>query len=170
MRERRRGRAVDRFVLRTLAGFLALGFTCGAALASDDGYGDLDFTKLNQSQADFLWKRISVLAFEEALITHCAHPDDFAIRAKQAIKACVTADAMRKAETYYRVWLKKNTDHINSYGSKWACKGPVTINGHYFEDEATVVNGSKSDLDYVVTAIADMCSKCKTSIWAAFCH
>jgi hypothetical protein len=170
VRERTRGWKGDWFLRWTLSFVFALGLTGGAALASEDGYGDLDFTKLNQYQTDFLWKRIGVLAFEEALISHCDHPDDFAVRAKQAIKACVTADAMRTAESYYRVWLKKNTDHIKSYGAKWACKGPVTINGHYFEDEAVVVTGAKRDLDYVVAEIADMCSKCKTSIWAAFCH
>src|ERR1700677_4543735 len=68
-----------------------------------DAYGRLDFSKLNKEQEDLLWQRIKILAFEEALVTHCGQADDFEQRARQAIQACVTADTLSKADSVFRL-------------------------------------------------------------------
>jgi len=83
-----------------------------AQAEADTSYGHLDFSKLNTEQEAFLWKRIKILAFEEALIAHCGHPDDFEQRARRAIQACVTAEALSKADSFYKIYLRKNTEHI----------------------------------------------------------
>jgi hypothetical protein len=81
-------------------------FTAGALCwsshvrAQGDVYGRLDFSKLNKEQEDSLWRRIKILAFEEALVTHCGQGDDFEQRARQAIQACVTADALSKSASF----------------------------------------------------------------------
>lgn len=153
-----------------LLAVMALCPSSEARADADTGYGRLDFSKLNKAQEEFLWKRIKLLAFEEALVTHCGQPDDFEQRARRAIQACVTADALSKADSFYKTYLRKNAEHINSFGAKWVCKGPFAINGHRWDDEGTVVADSKHDLDYVVGQIADMCQQCKSSIWAIFCN
>jgi hypothetical protein len=148
-----------------------LGAFCGSSHARADGnaYGRLDFSKLTKEQEDSLWKRIKILAFEEALVAHCGQPADFEQRARQAIQACVTADALSKADSFFRLYFVTNTEHINSLGPKWVCKGPMTLNGHRWDDEGVVVADSKHDLDYVVDQVRDMCQQCKSSIWAIFC-
>jgi hypothetical protein len=156
--------------------FLILLFTVGAlcwsspALADEDAYGRLDFSKLNKEQEDSLWQRIKILAFEEALVSHCGQSTYFEQRARQAIQACVTADALSKAGSVFRLYFIKNTEHINSLGPKWVCKGPITVNGHRWDDEGVVVADSKQDLDRVVDQVRDMCQRCKSSIWAIFCN
>jgi hypothetical protein len=140
------------------------------AHAEGETYGRLDFSKLKPEQEAFLWKRIKILAFEEALVEHCGQTDDFELRAKRAIQACVTAEALGKAETFYRTYLRKNVENIESFGAKWVCKGPITINGHRWDDESVVVADSKHDLDYVVDQVRDLCQRCKSSIWAIFCR
>src|SRR5271154_5969013 len=98
-------------------------FTVGALCwsshvrAEGDAYGRLDFAKLNKEQEDFLWRRIKILAFEEALVTHCGQADDFEQRARRAIQACVTADALSKADSFYKTYFRKNAEHINSFGA-----------------------------------------------------
>ena len=149
---------------------MALCSTSQAQAEADTAYGRLDFSKLNKEQEESLWKRIKLLAFEEALVTHCGQPDDFEQRARRAIQACVTAEALSKADSFYKIYFRKNAEHINSFGAKWVCKGPFTINGHRWDDEGGVVADSKHDLDYVVDQIGDMCKKCKSSIWAIFCN
>ena len=149
-----------------------VGALCWSSHARADGaaFGRLDFSKLNKEQKDSLWQRIKILAFEEALVTHCGQPDDFEQRARQAVQACVTADALSKAASFFRQYFVKNTEHISSLGPKWVCKGPITINGHRWDDEGVVVADSKHDLDYVVDQVRDMCQQCKSSIWAIFCN
>jgi hypothetical protein len=151
-------------------------FTAGALCwsahvrAEGDAYGRLDFSKLNKEQEDSLWRRIKILAFEEALVTHCGQGDAFEQRARQAIQACVTADALSKAASFFRLYFVENTEHINYLGRKWVCKGPMTLNGHRWDDEGAVVAESRHDLDYVVGQVRDMCQQCKSSIWAIFCN
>jgi hypothetical protein len=149
----------------------SVGALCWSSHARADGaaYGRLDFSKLNKEQEEFLWQRIKILAFEEALVSHCGQSADFEQRARQAIQACVTADALSRADAVFRLYFVKNTEHINSLGPKWVCKGPITINGRRWDDEGVVVADSKHDLDHVVDQVRDMCQQCKSSIWAIFC-
>jgi hypothetical protein len=87
--------------------------------ADDSQFGDLGFTRLTKPQEQFFWKRLKSLAFEEAVITYCGQPDDFEKRTKQGIQSCVTADALNKADSFYRSELKMNLDSIKE--RKVAC-------------------------------------------------
>jgi len=88
------------------SGFVLALFLTSPGLAENSQFGDLDFTRLTKSQEQFFWKRLKLLAFEEAAITFCGQPDDFEQRAKKGIQSCVTAEALNKAEAVYRSELK----------------------------------------------------------------
>lgn len=70
--------------------------------ADDQSYGSLDFTHMTKDQEQFFWNRLDLLAFEEAIIAYCGQGDDFEKKARQGIQACVTADALAKADSFYR--------------------------------------------------------------------
>jgi PDZ domain len=93
-------------------GALLVSFLPHSAHADSSKFGDLDFTRMTKPQEQFFWKRLKTLAFEEAIITYCGQPDDFEKRAKQGIQSCVTADALNKAELFYRSELKMSLDSI----------------------------------------------------------
>jgi hypothetical protein len=94
-----------RACLPMLYGLLAL---CMAvpAFAEDVPFGSLDFSRLSTSQEGFFWKRLRGLADEEAVLAYCGQADDFTREAKQGIRACVTSQAMDKAESFFNAELK----------------------------------------------------------------
>ena len=103
-------------------------FLLSSGHADNSQFGDLDFTRLTKPQEQFLWKRLKSLAFEEAVITYCGQPDDFEMRTKQGIQSCVTADALNKADSFYRSELKMNLDDIKE--RKAACNAkPDSVRG-----------------------------------------
>src|SRR5271167_3013220 len=88
-------------------------FLTSPGRADDGPYGDLDFSRLSKPQEQFFWKRLKSLAFEEAVLAYCGQPDDFENRAKQGIQACVTAEALNKADSYYKSQLKTSLGSIS---------------------------------------------------------
>jgi membrane-associated protease RseP (regulator of RpoE activity) len=100
------------------AALLALAFS---ARAEEGGYGHLDFSRLDKTQEEFFWRRLKSLAIEEAVLTYCGEPDDFAARAKQGIRACVTEAALAKAETFFNAEMKTATAALRM--RKAACHG-----------------------------------------------
>jgi hypothetical protein len=244
-------------------------FLLSPGRADDGKFGDLDFTRLSKPQEQFFWKRLKSLAFEEAVITYCGQPDDFEQRAKQGIQSCVTAEAMNKAESFFksefeasvdsfgerkmacnakpdsmRGWLGVDLrpvgkDTADSLGARVASGALVvsafddspaaaadvkagdvitSVNGENIADPQelsakiralapgttvqlgvlrngaghtvsvklgamafdhqgkivfdmpALIESSKEDLKYVSDEVTEMCRKCKTSIWAMFCH
>ena len=100
---------------------LALALGCfSLARADDQQYGSLDFSRMTKEQEQFFWNRLDLLAFEEAILTYCGQPDDFATRAKQGIQACVTQEALRKAETFYKAKLSASLVRLGA--QKLSCK------------------------------------------------
>jgi hypothetical protein len=104
---------------------IVLGLTlalCGSSPghADDQQYGSLDFARMTKDQEQFFWNRLDLLAFEEAILSYCGQPDDFATRAKQGIQACVTQEALRKAETFYNSKLSASIVRLGA--QKFSCK------------------------------------------------
>src|ERR1700683_5296410 len=92
--------------LAAASGWILTLFLTSTAIADDGPFGDLDFSRLSKPQEQFFWKRLKSLAAEEAVISYCGQPDDFEQRAKQGIQACVTSEAMNKAESFFESELK----------------------------------------------------------------
>jgi hypothetical protein len=153
-----------------LALLAPLCFPMFVARADENSYGKLDLSKLDRSQMTFLLHRIDALSFESAILSHCGRPYDFERRATQAIRACVTADALGTVDSIYQTSMRKNAGWVDAFKPSWPCRGPFVIGGHSYDDEAVVVDDMKKDLDATVDQIAQMCRTCKTSIWAAFCQ
>jgi hypothetical protein len=95
------------------------------ARADEAPYGALDFTRMTKDQEQVFWKRLDTLAFEEAILTYCGQPDDFEKRAQQAIQACVTQDALQKADAFFRTKLRVGLSEIAAH--KLACKGKPVV-------------------------------------------
>jgi hypothetical protein len=97
--------------------------------AGDGAYGALDFTRMTKDQEQFFWDRLDSLAFEEALLTYCGQPDDFERHAQAAIQACVTKDALQKADAFFRAKLRVGLSRIAE--RQVTCKGrPVITSVH----------------------------------------
>jgi hypothetical protein len=92
-----------------------------AARAEDAPYGSLDFSRLTSQQSDFFWRRLRSLAIEEAVLSYCGAPDDFERDAKQGIRACVTAEALGKAEAFFKA--EKQIALASLYERKASCRG-----------------------------------------------
>jgi hypothetical protein len=104
---------------------IVLGLTlalCGSSPghADDQQYGSLNFARMTKDQEQFFWNRLDLLAFEEAILSYCGQPDDFATRAKQGIRACVTQEALGKAETFYNSKLSASIVRLGA--QKFSCK------------------------------------------------
>ena len=246
---------------RIVSGCVLTLLLASSAWAEEPPFGDLDFSKMTKPQEQFFWKRLKSLALEEAVIAYCGQPDDFETRAKQGIRACVTAEALNKAETFFKSELSATKESLGA--RKASCRAkPEPTSGWLGIDIAPVENGagagalvagalegspaaasdlktgdvirqvngvivgspkelsakiralspgatvtlgvlrdgagrsvsvklgaqafdaqgrvaldlasmiepSKHDLKSVSDEVADMCQKCKTSIWAIFCH
>jgi hypothetical protein len=91
------------------------------AAADEGGYGTLDFSKLTKTQADFFWTRLKSLAVEEAVLGYCGQTDDFETEAKQGIRACVTEEALNKAEAFFKTEGKAADDALHK--RKASCRG-----------------------------------------------
>jgi C-terminal processing protease CtpA/Prc len=91
------------------------------AQAEDAPYGSLDFSRLTAKQSEFFWRRLRSVAIEEAVLSYCGQPDDFEQAAKQGIKACVTKEALGKAEAFFK------TEEMSALASlherKASCRG-----------------------------------------------
>ncbi len=73
------------FYMRALVLAALLALLSTVAVRADEGsYGSLDFSRMTPEQSDFFWKRLRSLAVEEAVLTYCGQPDDFAQRPKRA--------------------------------------------------------------------------------------
>jgi hypothetical protein len=104
---------------------IVLGLTlalCGSSAghADDQPYGSLDFARMSKDQEQFFWNRLDLLAFEEAILSYCGQPDDFATRAKQGIQACVTQEALGRAEAFYKSKLSASIVRLGA--QKFSCK------------------------------------------------
>jgi PDZ domain len=88
--------------------------------ADDQPYGSLDFSRMTKEQEQFFWNRLDLLAFEEAILTYCGQPDDFATKARQGIKACVTEDSLHKAESFFKGKLSASIGRLGA--QKFSCK------------------------------------------------
>jgi hypothetical protein len=112
--------------LAIISGCVLILFLPSPGRADDGQFGSLDFTRLSKSQEHFFWKRLKILAFEEAAITYCGQPDDFAQRAKQGIRSCVTAEALNKAESIFKSELKASEDGFSEKKTSCNAKPDVT--------------------------------------------
>ena len=86
-----------------------------AGSAEEAQYGRLDFTRMSREQESF-WQRLNLLALDEALLVHCGQPDDFERRAKDAIRSCVTKDALDKAAAFF-------SSHVAGYAAFYKTTG-----------------------------------------------
>jgi hypothetical protein len=91
--------------MRTLFFALFAALLASSAWA-DTPYGNLDFARMTPQQSEFFWRRLRSLAIEEAVLTYCGAPDDFEVRAKQGIRACVTEEALGKADAFFKTEMK----------------------------------------------------------------
>jgi PDZ domain len=96
--------------------WLALVLTA-PAFADEAPFGSLGFSRLSKPQEDFFWKRLKSLAIEEAILTYCGQSDDFARAAKQGIRACVTSEALNRAESFFDSELKTAQNDLRG---RWA--------------------------------------------------
>ena len=127
-----------------LAGALVALLTL-TAQAEDRQFGALDFSRLTQPQEQFFWRRLKSLAFEEAVISYCGQPDDFEQTAKQGIQACVTEEALNKAESVFKSELKASKDSLRL--QKTSChEKPDAIRGWLGVDLAAVGKGASDSV------------------------
>jgi len=103
-----------------LAALLAM-LAASGARAEDVPYGSLDFSRLTAKQSEFFWRRLRVLAIEEAVLSYCGQPDDFEREAKQGIRACVTKEALGEAETFFKA--QEMTALASLHERKASCRG-----------------------------------------------
>jgi PDZ domain len=109
-------------------GAILISLLAPAALADSGQFGSLDFARMTKAQEQYFWKRLKVLAFEEAIITYCGQPDDFEKQARAGIQSCVTADALNKADAFYRTELKSSLDSIRARRASCAAQ-PQSVRG-----------------------------------------
>jgi len=109
--------------------FVAAALALGApAFADEEPYGNLDFSRLTKSQDEFFWRRLKSLAVEEAVLAHCGAADDFAVRATQGIRACVTEAALERAKSVFNAEMK--TAEASLRARKVSCRGkPAATRG-----------------------------------------
>src|ERR1700679_1972706 len=88
--------------------------------AADSQYGSLDFARMTKEQEQFFWNRLDLLAFEEAIITYCGQSDDFEKSAQRGIQACVTEDALTKADSFFKNKLNAQLKRLGE--QKFGCK------------------------------------------------
>jgi hypothetical protein len=138
------------------------------ARAGDDRYGDLDFSRLTKDQEQWFWRRLNVLAFEDATVAYCGPHRDYEKLAIEGIQRCVTAAALRRADSFFE--LRVRTFRGELARQRWVCTGKVSFNGVTEDDAAALIDRDRRSLDNVVSEITDMCDRCKNSIWAIFCH
>jgi membrane-associated protease RseP (regulator of RpoE activity) len=105
---------------RTLFAIFALALLAAPARA-DASYGSLDFARMTPQQSDFFWRRLRSLAIEEAVLSYCGAPDDFEVKAKQGVQACVTAEALGKADAFFKAEMK--TALVSLHERKASCAG-----------------------------------------------
>ena len=108
-----------------LAALLAM-LAASGARAEDAPYGSLDFSRLTATQSDFFWRRLRSLAIEEAVLSYCGQPDDFEKEAKQGIRACVTADALAKAQAFFKA--QETVALASLHERKASCRGKPQAN------------------------------------------
>ena len=84
--------------------------------AEDVLYGKLDFTRLTKGQEQAFWNRLNWLALEESLLVHCKKPDNFAQTAREAIRACVTKEALDRADSFF-------SSKVTTFVSGWVKNG-----------------------------------------------
>lgn len=103
--------------MRKIAIGIMIAMLClASAKAGDDGYGNLDFRRLSKEEEDQFFERVSSLAFDEAVLNHCGRSDNFEQRAKDAIRACVTKDALDRAAGVFEAKVKSTTNYFDSAG------------------------------------------------------
>ncbi len=111
------------------------------AWAEEGAHGGLDFSRLTQPQAEFFWRRLRSLAIEEAVLSYCGAPDDFERQAKLGIKACVTEDALNKAETFFHTEMMSAEASLRS--RKASCRSkPAPDRGWLGVEIAEAPNGA----------------------------
>ena len=88
------------------SGWILALFLASTAIADEGPFGNLDFSHLSKPQEEFFWRRLKGLAAEEAVLTYCGQPDDFEQQAKQGIRACVTSEALDKAESFFQIRIE----------------------------------------------------------------
>jgi membrane-associated protease RseP (regulator of RpoE activity) len=109
-------------VLAAALALLPLSTLVGAR-ADNVQYGNLGFSRLSPDQEQFFWKRLNLLAFEEAVVSYCGQPDDFEEKAKTSIQSCVTAEALSKADTVFRNQVTSNVAQFAK--DKRTCKSQI---------------------------------------------
>jgi predicted metalloprotease with PDZ domain len=82
------------------------------AWAEEAGHGSLEFSRLTKPQEQFFWRRVKSLAVEEAALAYCGEADDFALRATQGVRACVTAAALEQAQSVFKAEMKKAAESL----------------------------------------------------------
>jgi hypothetical protein len=106
-----------------VASGLSLALCLASSAHADEGaYGNLDFSRLTKSQEQFFWTRLKSLAVEEAVLTYCGQPDAFAEEAKQGIRACVTLEALNKADSFFKTELKAAQAELRARGASCHAK------------------------------------------------
>ncbi len=103
------------------SGWILALLLASSAMADEGAFGNLDFSRLSKPQEEYFWRRLKSLADEEAVLTYCGQPDDFAQQAKQGIRACVTSEALSKAESFFHSELKATEDDLRA--RKASCRG-----------------------------------------------
>jgi hypothetical protein len=112
-------------------------------LADDGRFGDLDFSRLSKPQEQFFWKRLKDLAIEEAVISYCGQSDDFEQRAKQGIHACVTSEALNKAESFFKSELKAAKDTLGERQA--SCRGKPEATSGWLGVDISPVSKNAAD-------------------------
>jgi hypothetical protein len=148
-------------------GVFALILTWTTAARSDEAAGHLDFTHLTQSQQVEFWRKLDVLAMEQATVMHCGGVEDFAPRAKAAIHSCVTAESLRQAESNYRYHLDLSLKRLTS--THFQCTGKTNFQGQQL-DLSELVTMARWDLDNTIKQIADLCRSCQQSPAPLYCY
>ena len=77
---------------------------------------EIGLTRLTQDQEKEFWNRLGSLALEESLLSYCNRPDNFARNAREAIRACVTKEALDKADNFF-------SSKVTTFVSGWVKGG-----------------------------------------------
>ena len=136
--------------------------------ADDEKYGDLDFTHMSKAQEKQFWVDLFRLAYEEEEADFCRQPFDFEHKAMAAIKTCVTADALRKADSFFKISKRYFSRMLVE--EKWVCHGPFNSEPVHFADAADETDRVRKQMASSLSDISGWCQRCKTSVWALFCR
>ena len=98
----------------------------------------------SKKEEEQFFERLSLIAGGEALLIRCGQPDNFAARAREAIRACVTKEALDRAEKFFDTALNGWSKYLEA--SKQSCQSvKLTYRPSLAVGISTAIGGSSGN-------------------------